>query len=55
MSMFYCDYHDRLEDSDEVGYHIDSDDWECCNEGKKIIDIKPTQKRRESKDETHPR
>lgn len=32
MSMFFCEYHNRLEDSDWVGYVTDEDGSEYCEE-----------------------
>ena len=33
MSMFYCDYHNNIEDSDKVGYHNDEDGYQSCDAG----------------------
>jgi hypothetical protein len=39
MSMFYCEEHDRVEDSDYVGYNI-SAQGEVCDEGLDRADIR---------------
>ena len=33
MSIFYCEYHNMVEDSDYVGFNVIDDDVEVCDEG----------------------
>ena len=33
MSIFYCDYHDEVEDSDYVGFEVTADGREVCDDG----------------------
>jgi hypothetical protein len=40
MSMFYCEEHDRVEDSDYVGYNINAQGDEVCDEGLDRADIR---------------
>ena len=40
MSMFWCDYHDRSEDSDKVGFEYDEESGAAyCEEASAILEM----------------